>query len=1061
MDNSKDKELDSYGVWVKRNVDNEESIDLTLDDDTFADLPDLDDSNIFEDSDFSDMFKDNDVFNTDKNKFFDDNDSTLTNDELANITNGVQAEEIELDNTIEDSTDSLTIDDDIQFDDNAIDMNFDAFSDTEISSEDLNIETSEVVDMNFDDSTDIFTEEFTDFNIEETVPETTQPIEVSATTETETEETEISLDSFEEEISLDDFMDEGFSDDSVAAGNNGYEPGKEPKAVSSSETEEISLDDFVDFMEETPKETQAEEIIDEKPLDMEINFDDSVDSVETEENSSVISSDIDDDFDFEETTESVESFEVAESFESNIPTTEVSMDDFESEEIDLSDFGIDANAEETAVTQDVEASKAKETLVDYDLSVGEEENLSSAPIVNEIKDKKEDESSQPEQIVQQPTVPEGSTVVETSLLQQIVADLSSLKNEINSLKKDLSDLSTEKTISQPEVSEDIEIPEDTTSSGGFFDTDDTDDTIALSGDELENIMNSADFTEEAQSNFETTETTPSEVPTEKEFDSETVVVPEEPQIEETSVDIEDEINDFDIEEENENAIVETETSDVNVPAIEDEIQATENIIDENEIINEDDTISEDSIFQISSETENENDSIEIENITDENITEETFEENEIIYSDEVENNAEETIETEVIEEKQEEPSAEENITDDFDNSFALPDGIELSNDDATEEVILSSDSEEDVPVEESVTEEVVEEESIETAITVEPTDEIIEDTFVKEEFNNEEVEETTIEEDLVVEPQETSLSETIIEDSTEDDFSMDDDLDFTFNDNLDDTDDSLPEEISIPTEDSNNLEIDDIFVESSETDFIDDSISSDEDFNSLNVDETADEIIEDSTIEASFEDITEEANLEDETLEISNIIEETVDIPSEETAIDEINIEESVEEEISDEVVIDAPIETSFEDNEEQITIEETTPTFEDEITETNDSDSLNTSFKDEIEQISTEEIETDDSTEIDADIPTVSDIVENANKPVEENTVVESSFETTVAPTSTPSVPTGSSGSGTDLRSEIKSVLLYMDQLLENLPEEKIMEFAKSEEFTTYKKLFSELGLS
>ena len=82
-------------------------------------------------------------------------------------------------------------------------------------------------------------------------------------------------------------------------------------------------------------------------------------------------------------------------------------------------------------------------------------------------------------------------------------------------------------------------------------------------------------------------------------------------------------------------------------------------------------------------------------------------------------------------------------------------------------------------------------------------------------------------------------------------------------------------------------------------------------------------------------------------------------------------------------------------------------------------------------------------------------------NVKVEENTVVESSFETTVAPTSTPSVPTGSSGSGTDLRSEIKSVLLYMDQLLENLPEEKIMEFAKSEEFTTYKKLFSELGLS
>ena len=47
------------------------------------------------------------------------------------------------------------------------------------------------------------------------------------------------------------------------------------------------------------------------------------------------------------------------------------------------------------------------------------------------------------------------------------------------------------------------------------------------------------------------------------------------------------------------------------------------------------------------------------------------------------------------------------------------------------------------------------------------------------------------------------------------------------------------------------------------------------------------------------------------------------------------------------------------------------------------------------------------------------------------------------------------------DLKQDIKSVLLYMDQLLENLPEDKIVEFAKSDEFVTYKKLFTELGLS
>jgi hypothetical protein len=46
-------------------------------------------------------------------------------------------------------------------------------------------------------------------------------------------------------------------------------------------------------------------------------------------------------------------------------------------------------------------------------------------------------------------------------------------------------------------------------------------------------------------------------------------------------------------------------------------------------------------------------------------------------------------------------------------------------------------------------------------------------------------------------------------------------------------------------------------------------------------------------------------------------------------------------------------------------------------------------------------------------------------------------------------------------LKSELKIVLSYMDQLLESLPEDKIEEFAKSEYFDTYKKLFKELGLA
>ncbi|MBQ1833638.1 MAG: hypothetical protein II114_07710 [Treponema sp.] len=47
------------------------------------------------------------------------------------------------------------------------------------------------------------------------------------------------------------------------------------------------------------------------------------------------------------------------------------------------------------------------------------------------------------------------------------------------------------------------------------------------------------------------------------------------------------------------------------------------------------------------------------------------------------------------------------------------------------------------------------------------------------------------------------------------------------------------------------------------------------------------------------------------------------------------------------------------------------------------------------------------------------------------------------------------------EMKQEIRSVLAYMDQLLESLPEDKIAEFAQSEQFSTYKKLFNELGLS
>lgn len=46
-------------------------------------------------------------------------------------------------------------------------------------------------------------------------------------------------------------------------------------------------------------------------------------------------------------------------------------------------------------------------------------------------------------------------------------------------------------------------------------------------------------------------------------------------------------------------------------------------------------------------------------------------------------------------------------------------------------------------------------------------------------------------------------------------------------------------------------------------------------------------------------------------------------------------------------------------------------------------------------------------------------------------------------------------------LLNDVKKLLLYLDRLLESLPEEKIEEFANSEYFSLYRNIFEHLGLS
>ena len=772
-------ELESYGVWVKNTAENDNtevtpadtSDELNLDDGGL-DLPD------FDDSDFSDMFKEDpqEAAANSLDDFGSEDDTTLSTDELANITGGVDVEQVEapeenveaalnFDDIAQTEKTSDEPDAEAEISTESDEINFDDIvSDTEAGEEaetyidtsefDTDIPTEEVTDFN----TDIPTEEITDFNTE-----------ISGQSETESEE----ISTEDEEISLDDFMDEGFSDESVASGNNGFEPGAGPSAAAaaSSETEELSLDDFMDgdSFDSAPEEAKQEETVeDESPLDMDISFDDSADTVETEDNFSLdISADDDDDTDYDtEESESVETEEVSmddfgSSFtaeESTTPSTAASYENINTEDVDLSDFGIDANAEETPIVQDVEEAKNKEKVIDYDLSVGDE-NTATAPVVNEIKSNTEN-TDELEHVVSEPAAAdENKTTVDNSLLQQIVSELSNLKDEMNKLKTNLEEIKHEPAVTAvaagvaagaaaAAVSNEVDIPEETEEDkGGFFSGDDEDDTIALSFDELDNIMNTADFSDtvEADENADATsdetleteaeveepvveETVIEETEAESPVIEEPVISEEEPVIEESVIAeeepiIEENLVEIEAEESSEEPAIEEIVSEDTVPLEEDNI--------------EDDTIIEESI--ISSEPEI-SDTTDISDST-ETVIENAFSSDESTIIEDIDINEDQTEDSfDFSNEKLEEPEIDDFIPDGNDELFeeeALPDEISIPKEEDLLVESTASDFMDSVKetTEEEEPEELIQEESIdemELELPEESEEEVIENVITVE-----------------------------------------------------------------------------------------------------------------------------------------------------------------------------------------------------------------------------------------------------------------------------------------------------------------------------------------
>ena len=814
-----------------------------------------------------------------------------------------------------------------------------------------------------------------------------------------------------EEISLDEFGD--FSSGPEEASE------KTPDNAISSETEEIDLNDFLDessssgdgeislddfldgdsFSSESAAPKKEDDVSDDEALDINLDFDTPEEEIVPTEEIVEEEEKPEDTEDFFEEEEEIAEEKPEETTPSGkedlIPMEEVSLDDFsleesdastadaaaaklasktDSEEIDISDFGLDDNSSDANLP-----NSHKQEVVDYDLAITDEDEISSTPAIKEIKTEAKAEEKETDT---------ENTAINNDLLEQIISDLSGLKNEISALKNDLAVLKEKNSFekepgfsSAAEISDSVpEITEEEPQ--GFFGNSDEDETIALSGDELSNIMNSADFTEE----------TVSEIPDES-------------------------------EKLEENAFLGS-TEDSETPEV---IEETETEIPVQEEILSEEVIPKENI--VSDEVSLTDDLPEIENISadvfDDDITDDLLSEDATLSNEELDNIAEDASFDETIDISDENNPVEdipETLPNDIidepvleeegsivpvEDEFSIEEEPVLENEITTEEPVIieetpSIEEEQGAIEDEIVTDEtpVIEETSFvdENPVIEESTPVIEPDETVTDDFTADFTDDTPFAEMGELSDESNPLSD---ENESEISVNFDDDL---ISDS--EIDENLPEEIDIPKVDDiavkEETNVDDIMVESSASDFMD-SVTSDEPESVLSENENIEDI--------SIDDIAEEPVLEEEVPSVEEAVTEENPEPVSETIESEPDVAEVPE--IDDEpldIVFDEP---SQEENNVIADIMSETPSINEALTEEN---------VDYLEE----------------DKP--SDEINIADEPVQEEEKGD--------------LPD-------DIKADVKSVLLYMDQLLENLPEEKIMEFARSEQFATYKKLFSELGLS
>ena len=415
------KDLDKYGVWVKnspKDIKGEDlpenaidDIDLPSDDDMFNDIEfpltaeDLKEPD--QESEISDLDIDIDIpLESDGGSEYpaaadENSDTTLSPDELSNITG-------EMDGGADENADATLSPDEL--------LNI---------TENQEIPSEKAAPQEGGDGLD-------DFNLDGLdITEDSPATEADGAAAEESQE--ISLDDMPDgEIDLDDFMsDSGSSETPAASAPDG----------------DVDLSAFIDDAPSPKKEPKPEEIQDEKSLDIDISFDDSAEEIAQEDTS-------DDNPPPQEPETERGPDEMFDSIGEPSPDKpagggpEVSGD---TEEIDLSDFGFDDDDANIGMTNGPDGGgQAKKEVVDYDMKVSADDD-SKTPSVQDVvmgnvESFEETEINETEgaEVSSAPEAAEdlNGQVSEAGkeILNQIMGELSSLKDEIKNLKNDFAEL---------------------------------------------------------------------------------------------------------------------------------------------------------------------------------------------------------------------------------------------------------------------------------------------------------------------------------------------------------------------------------------------------------------------------------------------------------------------------------------------------------------------------------------------------------------------------------------------------------------------------------------------